>query len=448
MRTLRKRVDPLGSWDPRPLWQAQLPPQPDRTQRALPEVVDLAVVGAGLAGSAAARRAARLGARVAVLEAEHVGWGASSRNGGIVHAGFAAGPEALVRRYGPEIGRAIFADSMASIDWTAATIAEEGIDADLTRNGHLELAHAPSHATEMEHVSHELTEAGLAARFVPRSALREEIGTDAYHGGLLIEGSAGLHPAKYVAGLAAAAERAGASFHEGVRVLRIRRQRDARFVVETSAGALLAKEVFVGTNGYTDGAAPALRRRILSIGSYIIATDPLPADLVAELSPKGRVFFDSKNFLYYWRITPDNRMLWGGRASFWPLSMARVARILQRGMLGVHPQLQGVRIAHAWGGQLGFTMDRLPHVGRSNGITYAMGCCGSGVGILPFMGDRAASWILAGGEAPALASVRFPLVPAPYEGRAWFLPLVGEYFRFRDWQAGREASPPTEPQAR
>ncbi len=168
---------------------------------------------------------------------------------------------------------------------------------------------------------------------------------------------------KYVAGLAAAAERAGASLHEGVRALRVRPQADGRAVVETSVGPIVAREVFVGTNGYTDGAAPELRRRVMPIGSYIIATDPLSEDLAREISPKGRMFFDSKNFLYYWRITPDRRMLFGGRASFWPSSVDRTARILLRGMLRVHPQLAGVRVAYAWGGKVGFTFDRMPHVG-------------------------------------------------------------------------------------
>jgi glycine/D-amino acid oxidase-like deaminating enzyme len=176
----------------------------------------------------------------------------------------------------------------------------------------------------------------------------------------------------------------------------------------------------------------------MPIGSYIIATDPLSEDLAHEISPNGRMFFDSKNFLYYWRLTPDRRMLFGGRASFWPSSVEKTARILLRGMLRVHPQLAGVRVAYAWGGKVGFTFDRMPHVGRLGGMTYASGCCGSGVAILPYLGHRTAGWILGGEPAPALAALRFPLVPAPYEGRPWFLPAVGEWYRLADWRAGRE----------
>src|SRR4029079_4957864 len=227
--------------------------------------------------------------------------------------------------------------------------------------------------------------------------------------------SGGLHPGKFLAGLATLAADAGADLHEGVRARSIRRQADGRLVVETSRQALIARDVIVATNGYTDGVAPALRRRIMSIGSYIIATDPLPADLAAEISPRGRMFFDTKNFLYYWRLTPDGRMLFGGRASMWPTTISRTAAILQRGMVEGDPQRAGKRIASAWGGRVWCTFDRVPHVGCSEGVTYAVGCCGSGVAILPWLGTRIAEWV-AGGEAAGLARLTLPLRPAPVPG--------------------------------
>ncbi len=250
---------------------------------------------------------------------------------------------------------------------------------------------------------------------------------------------AGLNPAKLTYGLVGLAEAAGAQLHDGVRALRIRPQADGRRVVETSRGAVIAREVIVGTNGYTGGLTPSLRRRLLPIRSYIIVTDPLPDDLARELSPRRRMFSDTKNFLFYWRLTADNRLLFGGRASMWPTSILRTAAILQRSMVELHPQLRGVRIAYAWGGNVGFTYDRMPHAGRADGVAYAVGCCGSGVAIMPWLGVRVAEWV-GGGRAPELAALRFPLVPAPYEGRAWFLPLAGEYWKTRDRLAAREAS--------
>jgi glycine/D-amino acid oxidase-like deaminating enzyme len=184
---------------------------------------------------------------------------------------------------------------------------------------------------------------------------------------------------------------------------------------------------------------PALRRRIIPIGSYIIATEPLPEELAREISPRGRAFFDTKNFLYYWHIAEDRRMIFGGRASFLPTNVDNTAAILYRGMLEVHPQLAGTRVAYAWGGNVGFTFDRMPHVGRQDGVTYAMGCCGTGVALMTAMGTAVGGW-LSGGPAPALSRLKFPLVPAPYEGRPWFLPLAGEWFRLQDRLSRRGGS--------
>ena len=218
---------------------------------------------------------------------------------------------------------------------------------------------------------------------------------------------------------------------------KIRREADGRFVVETSRGAIVARDVFVATNGYTDGVVPTLRRRIIPIGSFIIASEVLPEDLAHELSPKGRAFFDTKNFLYYWHVSADRRMIFGGRASFLPTSIEKTAQILHRGLLEVHPQLADYRIEYAWGGNVGFTFDRMPHVGRTkDGVAYAMGCCGTGVALMTYLGTRVGQW-LAGGEAPALTRLKFPLVPAPYEGRPWFLPFAGEWFRLQDRLAAR-----------
>jgi len=211
---------------------------------------------------------------------------------------------------------------------------------------------------------------------------------------------------------------------------------DGGFVVETERGTIRARDVFVATNGYTDGVVPSLRRRIIPIGSYIIATEPLPEDVAMEISPTGRAYFDTKNFLSYWHVSADRRLIWGGRVSFFPTTVDKTARLLHRRMLEVHPQVAGYRVEYSWGGKIGMTFDRMPHIGRSGGVMYAMGCCGSGVVLLHWLGTRAAEW-MGGGQPPALAKLRFPLVPAPYEGRPWFLPVVGEYFRARDRLAAR-----------
>ena len=424
-------------YERRPYWHATMPQLPDRTGRELPDAADVVVVGGGYTGLAAARTLATNGATVAVLEARTLGWGASTRNGGIAHPGYKWGPTTLVKRYGDDLARRLYADSVDAVDFLFRTIREAGIDAELRPNGYMELASARSHADEFEEEAGIRAAWGIPARVIPRERLGDEVGTTAYHGGLAIDTGGLLHPGKWFAGLVGLAERAGAHLHEATHVDRIRRQADRRFVVETNRGAIHARDVLVATNGYTDGGAPALRRRIIPIGSYIIATEPLPEDLAKELSPNGRAYFDTRNFLSYWHVSADRRLLFGGRVSFFPTTVDRTAKLLHERMLDVHPQVAGSRIEYSWGGKIGMTFDRMPHIGRAGGVMYAMGCCGSGVVLLHWLGARAAEW-MGGGEAPALAALRFPLVPAPYEGRPWFLPVVGEVFRAQDRLAARE----------
>ncbi len=426
-----------GDYERRAYWQATMPSMPDRSGRPLPDASDVVVIGGGYAGINAARELARRGVAVTLLEMHTLGWGASTRNGGIVHAGYKWSAGELIDKYGADTGKALYQETLDSYQLVKRLIADEAIDCEFREVGHLELAYAPSHAPELEHARESLAAVGVTSRVLPRERIREEIGTDAYYGALVVEGSGLLHPGKYYAGLAAAADRAGADLHEGIRAQSIRRQADGRFVVETTRGAILARDVFVATNGYTDGVAPTLRRRIMGIGSFIIASEPLPEALAHELSPNGRSFFDTKNFLYYWHVSQDRRMIFGGRASFLPTSIDKTARILWEGLLEVHPQLADYRIEYAWGGNVGFTFDRMPHVGRTkDGVAYALGCCGTGVALMTYLGTRVGAW-LAGGPAPALTKLRFPLVPAPYEGRPWFLPFVGEWYRLQDRLAAR-----------
>lgn len=423
-------------YERRPYWHATTPPLPDRSGRDLPDVVDVAIVGGGYTGVAAGRKLGLQGAKVVVLEAETLGWGASTRNGGIAHPGFKWGPPALVKRYGEPLARALYRESVDATTLVSGLIREQGIEAELRLSGFLELAWGPSHAAAFPEEASALKAFGTPARAISREELRTEIGTGGYHGGLAVDGGGVLHPAKWFAGLVGLAERAGAELHEGVRVRSIRRQGDGRFVVETGRGAILAKDVLVATNGYTDGVAPAVRRRVIPIGSYIIGTEPLPEDLAKEISPTGRAYFDTRNFLSYWHVSADRRIIFGGRVSFLPTSVDRTARLLYRRMLEIHPQLAGTRVEYSWGGKVGITMDRMPHIGRTAGVMYAVGYSGTGVVLSTYLGTRAAEW-LGGGAPPALSKLRFPLVPAPYEGRPWFLPVVGEWFRMIDRRAAQ-----------
>ena len=378
----------------------------------------------------AAARLAWLGRSVALLEKRELGWGASSRNGGMVHPGFKVGPDALLKRYGDR-GRQLYRASLDAFALVEETIASNHIDCDYARTGHLYLAYKPGHVEHLEAEARVLNqEFVINARVLDRDALASEIGSPVYHGALLFERSGGVHPAKYYAGLAQLARDRGAHLHDQTPAIAIERRGPGGFTVVTPRGRIATRDVLLATNGYSDRLLPAVRRRIIPIGSYIIATEPLSADRAQGAIRNRRMLFDSKNFLCYWRLSGDNRMLFGGRASFAPTTIARARDWLYAAMIRVHPQLAGIMVEHAWGGDVGFTFDRLPHIGRIEGITYAMGYCGTGVAMSTYFGQLAADWI-AGGELPDCWQRAFPAVPI-YREKPWFLPAVGWYYAALD----------------
>ena len=419
-------------------WLTTLAAPPSVPARPLPGIVDVAVIGAGFTGLSAARTLAQRGATVAVLEAETIGWGASSRNGGMVLTGLKLGVNKLISMYGRERTQRMYAASLASMDCVEEIVRQENIDCDFSRCGHLEVAckqkHFDDYARQVEVIAREFNH---PLRVVPRSELQSEIGSTIYYGGMVDEVSAGLNPARYVAGLARAAVKAGVLISEGTRVEKIERQRPQGWQLITSRGNLQARDVFVGTSGYTGAATPALRKKIIPIGSYIITTEALPDALARELSPRNRMIYDSKNYLYYYRLTPDNRMLFGGRAAFFPEtvdSIRKSAEILRLGMIDVYPQLRDVRVEYVWGGTLDFAFDIMPHAGLMDGIYYAVGYAGHGVAMATWQGQKMAELIA--GDKPENPFVGIPFPGAPlgmYNGTPWFLPFAGAWYKFLDW---------------
>ena len=409
--------------------------------RPVPEVVDVAVIGAGFTGLSAARTLARRSARVAVLEAETIGWGASSRNGGMVLTGMKLGVNQLISMYGRERTQRMYSASLASMDCVEQIVREEAIDCGFVRCGHLEVAckqkHFDDYARQAEVIAREFNH---RLRVVQKHELSSEIGSTIYFGGMVDEVSAGCNPARYVAGLARAAMKAGAEICDHTRVERIEResrQGEVGWKLTTSRGTLWAHEVFVGTSGYTGRATPALQKRLIPIGSFIIATEVLPEKLARELSPRDRMIYDSKNFLYYYRLTPDRRMLFGGRAAFFPETEQTVrqsAEILRRGMIEVYPQLSDAKIDYVWGGTLDFAFDIMPHAGQMDGMYYAVGYAGHGVAMATYQGQKIAELIA--GDKPENPFVGIPFPGAPlglYNGKPWFLPFAGMWYKFLDW---------------
>jgi glycine/D-amino acid oxidase-like deaminating enzyme len=411
------------------------------TREPLPESVDVAVVGAGFCGLSAARVLAKRGVRVAVLEAETPGWGASCRNGGMVLTGMKLPVPTLIARYGRETVRRMYAASLQSIDLVEQIVKEEKIDCDFSRCGHLEVACKASHfAAYAEAAAGIKREFNHELHIVPKNELRKEIGSDIYFGGMVDETSASVNPALYVNGLARAAKRAGACVFEQTRVVDVKPEAAngcTRFRVFTSCGSVLAKEVLLATGAYTTSATPALRKKVIPIGSYIIATEVLPADLAREVSPRNRMIYDSKHFLYYYRLTPDNRMLFGGRAAFFPESENTVresAELLRQGMIHVYPQLRETKVEFVWGGTLDFAFDVMPHSGKIDGMHFAVGFAGHGVAAATWMGVKLAAVICGEADDNPFSGISFPGAPIGLRsGSTWALPLAGMYYRVLDY---------------
>ena len=407
----------------------------------VPEIVDIAVIGAGFTGLSAARTLAKRGARVAVFESETIGWGASSRNGGMVLTGLKLGVGQLKARYGQELTRRMYAASLASMDCVEEIVKEEGIDCDFSRCGHLEVACKQKHFDDYERQA-EIIEVEFKhkLRVVKRNELNTEIGSSIYFGGMVDETSAGCNPARYVAGLARAAIKAGAQIYEQTRVNVIERDSlagDLGWKITTSRGVVWTHEVFIATSGYTGPATPILQKKIIPIGSFIITTEVLPKELAKELSPRNRMIYDSKNYLYYYRLTPDRRMLFGGRAAFFPendQTIRRSAELLRRGMIDVYPQLRDARVEYVWGGTLDFAFDIMPHAGQMDGMYYAVGYAGHGVAMATYQGQKVAEMMAGDQVENPFVGIPFPGAPLGlYNGKPWFLPFAGVWYKVLDW---------------
>ena len=417
---------PAGTWNREP-----------RTENpeSVPSRADVVIVGAGYTGLAAARQLARAGASVVVIEREQVGWGASSRNGGQVLTGLKLEPATLLTRFGDTRARQLFDIASESIARLESLIAEETIDCEYARAGHIQAACKPAHFDAFRE------EQELLARvfhhqvhLLPRADQHAEIGSAAYHGVLVDERSGALNPAKYVRGLADAARRNGVTIVTGVGVTAVQRRPNG-CRVQTTGGDTETRDVLMATNGYTNGACPALQRRFVPIGSYIIATEALDERVAAALLPRRRMAFDTKHFLHYFRVTADRRLLFGGRAEFGrpgPDTTRRAATILRKEMTTMFPELAGVRIDYAWGGNVAFTRDQMPRAGRLDDLFYAGGYCGHGVAMATYLGEQIARRIAGEPIDHPLFDDRFPAIPM-YTGSPWFLPLVGAYYQVMDW---------------
>ncbi|HYE50635.1 MAG TPA: FAD-binding oxidoreductase [Azospirillaceae bacterium] len=416
-------------------WLDTAPPFRGGAEGPVEGGVDVAIVGGGFTGLSAALALSRRGASVALLEAGRVVGEASGRNGGQCNNGLAHDYGSLAARIGRERAGAYYRAYCAAVDTVERLVREEGIDCAFNRCGRIKLAAKPEHYAKLARACEVLAaEVDPDVRLVPPECLREEIGTDAFFGGLLQATSAQLHVGRFGVGLAEAAARRGARIFEGAAVTGIGREAGA-WRVSTGRGALRARQVLVATGGASPGTPFAwFRRRIVSVGSFIIATEPLDPSVLDRLMPTRRNYVTSKNIGNYFRLAPDNRLIFGGRARFAlsdPRSDLKSGRILERTLGEIFPELRGVRVDYCWGGMVDLTADRLPRAGEQDGLFYSMGYSGHGVQMSVHMGEAMADVMDGRPQANPWGDLEWPSVPGHF-GKPWFLPLVGAYYRVQD----------------
>jgi glycine/D-amino acid oxidase-like deaminating enzyme len=415
-----------------PYWWDQVP-RPSLPEMALPAKVDVAVIGSGYTGLSAALQTARGGRDTLVIDAGDAGWGCSTRNGGQISTSVKPGFEALARRHGPQRAAAIIKEGQNSLAWIADFVAAEKIDCDFRVVGRFHAAHTAGRYETLAR-EHAAQPKGLEvdAHMVPRAEQRRELGTDAYFGGTVYTRHASVHPAKFHQGMLDRAMAAGARVIPHCAATAIERD-GTGFRIATARGIVAARHVIVATNGYTGRLTPWLRRRVIPIGSYIIATEPLAPAVMQRLMPKDRIVSDTRKVVYYYRASPDGRrILFGGRVSYNETDPRVSGPLLHAAMIGIFPELAAIRISHSWAGFVAYTFDELMHIGARDGLYYAMGYCGSGVGMAGYLGMRLGQQVLGRKEgATAFDGLRFETRPF-YRGNPWFLAPYVMYYRWRD----------------
>lgn len=418
-------------------WHATAPRFVPATREG-PGRYDVVVIGAGFTGLSAARHLAKAGKKVAVLEARQVGHGASCRNGGHLNNGMAHGYGDAMARFGDDGARRLYHAFDDSIDLIEAVIEEEAIACDFRRSGKLKIASKPGHVAGLKASCALIKEqADKDVVFLDHSDLAGSIVTADAYAGMLYPKSAMMHMGRYMHGLAVAVERHGGAIFEQTPVTAIKKSGTA-WTLNTPLGAFSAQDVIAATGAYSGQIRKTplqeFASRIIPVGSFVVVTRPLTDAEVSASVPGGHTYVTSLNVGNYFRLSPDNRMIFGGRARFSSKSDAnsdaKSAEILQRDLGRMFPILKGVEIEYCFGGLVDMTQDRLPRAGQLNGMYYAMGYSGHGAQMSNLMGVVLADMIMGRAENP-LAGMSWPKMPF-YSGRPWFLPVVGAYFRAKD----------------
>jgi glycine/D-amino acid oxidase-like deaminating enzyme len=421
---------------PQSYWLASAPEFTGSEADAPEGKVDVAVIGGGFTGLSAALALREKGASVAVLEAGHVIGEASGRNGGQCNNGTHQDYGALVASLGRERAQAYYRAHVSAVDMVEQLVERHEIDCGFRRCGRLKLAAKPQHYDKIVRAYELLrAEVDTNVELIPPERIRSEVGSDLYHGGLLQTTSAQLHPGRFGIGLAEAAAAQGAMIYEHAAVTGIARAQGGGWTVTTARGTLTASQILVATGG-----APSqkpfrwLQRRLVAVGSFIIATEPLAPPLIEQLFPNRRNYVTSRIIGNFFRLTTDDRLIFGGRARF-AISNARSdlksGAILIDSMRRMFPALTDTRVDHVWGGMVDLTADRLPRAGEQDGLFYAMGYSGHGVQMSVYMGRNMARYMDGDRSANPWEGLEWPAIPG-HLGKPWFLPAVGLWYKIQD----------------
>jgi glycine/D-amino acid oxidase-like deaminating enzyme len=424
----------------RPHWWDVAAPEGGE-EGALPPTADVAIVGSGYTALVAALHLARAGRSVLVLEAAEAGHGASRRNAGYLGRTLKRSFTWLEQHHGAEFAARVYRELDAARQWVWSLAGELGIDCHLAQCGRFIGATSEAHykdlARELEVMRRRL---GFPYEMIAPMDVRRELASDAYMGGAVIPDLGSIHPALYHQGLLKAARAAGVRVFTHTPVAKLARDgKSAR--VTTERGPVTAREAIVATNGYTPRHLSWLARRVIPFEGFMAATEELSPELMAKLIPNGRTVIDSNVNINFIRPAPDQRkILFGGLTGSKPRDLRDMGMRLQAMAGRLLPDLANVRLSRVWKGQCAGTFDFMPHVGRHEGLWYALGYNFAGVPMGSYLGLKLAQQILGKAEgASVFGTTPFPTLPF-YGGNPWFVPLAMRWFDWKDARFGSRKS--------
>jgi len=426
-------LDQVASFDPPASAWSAAEPLPATRPLEGDRRADVAVVGAGYTGLSAALHLAERGADVVVLDAAEPGWGGSGRNGGQVIPGLKDDPDELEKKFGADMGRRMWQITGGAADFVFELIARHKIACQAHQSGWISAAPTAAAMATLRARTEQWQRRGAPVELLDRQRVAELTGTTCYAGGMLDRRAGALQPLAYVRGLASAAKAAGAVIHGRSAATRLEAQAGSWRVV-TSAGTVTASTVILATNAYTDDLWPGLRRTVLPVQSYQVATRPLPEDVRRRVLPGGQAVSDLRRILFYFRLDPDGRLLMGGRGPLDDDGDPALFARLEAAAARFFPQMGAPRWEHRWSGRVALTADHLPHLHEPrSGVLIGLGYNGRGVAMATVMGKLLADRALG---VPA-AELGWPVTPvASIPLHAWRLPvmaLVVHWKRFQDW---------------